>query len=188
MPPPCTVKYLYKIMKKKPRKHQSNSREGTTRSNPLSPQHRTATPIGSSFPAALYAKICRDPEILLFRQAGMHTTESSSTSFPKLPSQLPAVPPAQRIKQQEASRTQILFPTLQLGEEWIFPPCKLGGLKIVQAGGIASKLLESQDMSNSGVDTGFEAQDSPAEFSKSSSHLALLLSAGLAVPRLSCTG
>lgn len=66
----------------------------------------------------------------------------------------------------------------------IFPPCKLGGLKIVQAGSAASKLLETQDMTNIGVDTGSEAQGSPAEFNKSSSHLALLLSAGLAVSKL----
>lgn len=54
----------------------------------------------------------------------------------------------------------------------------------MQPGSTASKLLESQDMTNIGVDTGFEAQGSPAEFNKSSSHLALLLSAGLAVSKL----
>lgn len=66
----------------------------------------------------------------------------------------------------------------------IFPPCELGGLKIVRAGSAASKLLETQDMTNIGVDTGSEAQGSPAEFNKSSSRLALLLSAGLAVSKL----
>lgn len=54
----------------------------------------------------------------------------------------------------------------------------------MQAGSTASKLLESQDMTTIGVDTGFEAQGSPAEYNKSSSHLALLLSAGLAVSKL----
>lgn len=56
------------------------------------------------------------------RDSASHTSRNahteSSTSSPKLPSQLPAVPPAQRFKQQEASRTQILFLTSQLGEEY----------------------------------------------------------------------
>lgn len=39
-------------------------------------------------------------------------------------------------------------------------------------------------MTTIGMDTGFEAQGSPAEYNKSSSHLALLLSAGLAVSKL----
>lgn len=39
-------------------------------------------------------------------------------------------------------------------------------------------------MTNIGVDTGFEAQGSPAEFNKSSARLALLFSAGLAVSKL----
>lgn len=125
MPPPRTenkhlssgLEYLYKIMKKKAKETSEQQQGGhnTQCSFIASAWNRNTN--GSSFPAALYAKICRDPEILLFRQAGMHTTESS-TSFPKLPSQLPAVPPAQRIKQQEASRTQILFPTSQPGEEY----------------------------------------------------------------------
>lgn len=39
-------------------------------------------------------------------------------------------------------------------------------------------------MTNIGVDTGFEAQGSPAEFNNSSTRLALLFSAGLAVSKL----
>lgn len=58
MPPPCTenkhlssgLEYLYKIMKKKkPRRHQSNSREGTTHSDLLLPQHGTGTPMAAPF-------------------------------------------------------------------------------------------------------------------------------------------
>lgn len=60
MPPPCTenkhlssgLEYLYKIKekkKKKPRKHQSNSREGTTHSDPLSPQHGAGAPMAAPF-------------------------------------------------------------------------------------------------------------------------------------------
>lgn len=48
----------------------------------------------------------------------------------------------------------------------IFPPRKLGGLKILRAGSTASKLLETQHINNVGLDAGFKTHSSTAALIK----------------------
>lgn len=147
MPPPCTenkhlssgLEYLYKIKEKKKKKAKETSEQqqgghNTQRSIIASARSRSTN--GSSLPAALYAKICRDPEILLFTQQEC-TAQKAAPHFLNCPANYQQFLSSE--DQAAGGFENSDFIPHFTAREGIFPPCKLGGLKIVQAGSRASK-------------------------------------------------
>lgn len=189
MPPPCTeskhlssgLEYLYKIMKKS----QGNIRATAGRAQHTAIHYHLSTEQEYRWQLLSCCSLCKNMQRP--RDSPIQTSRNAHHRKQHLISQIaqPITSSSSCSEDQAAGgfKNTDFIPHFA-ARGGIFPPCKLGGLKIVQAGSTASKLLESQDMSNIGVDTGFEAQGSPAEFNKSSSRLALLLSAGLAVSKL----
>lgn len=102
MPPPCTenkhlssgLEYLYKIKEKKKKKSQGNIRATAGRAQHTAIHYRLSTEQEHQWQLPSCCSLCKNmqrPRDSPIHTTGMHSTESS-TSFPKLPSQLPAVP------------------------------------------------------------------------------------------------